>query len=103
MDAHTPVDEHFPPAVAAPDEPVEPMGDVKVLGKVVPIHERTFQVECASCKTQLRFGTQHVFRTYVTTWAWVRGIPDGYDIKCPYCASQISVRKCLPEWVAKRI
>ena len=99
--------------MAAPD-PVTPvvhethfpetsLTEAQVVTRVTPIHERTFEVECTSCKVCIKFQVQHVFRTYVTTWAWLWGTPDGFDVKCPYCSTQVSVRKCLPTWIAKRI
>lgn len=103
VDVHV-LPDHYPKAEEVdPPVVVGLVGDVKALGAIVPINQRTFDVECLSCKTRLSFQIQHVFKTYVSWYAWIRGIQDGYEIKCPVCSSCADVKKCIPEWITKRI
>jgi len=99
--------EHFPKAEESEVLPAVSLesvaGEVRILGTVVPIEQRTFEAECDSCKTRLSFHVRHVFKTYITWMAWISGRHDGYEIKCALCGHNVNVKRFIPEWVTRKI
>jgi hypothetical protein len=77
-------------------------GEVEVLSKIIPLADRKFNQDCRSCNTQLSFTVKHIYKTYKTWKAWITSLPDEFEIKCPVCYGNVSVTRCLPDWIKKR-
>ena len=70
--------------------------EIQILNDILPIKERTYDVDCRACTAQLRFHIEHtkriagLFRTYLT-------------IHCPICKESIDVTGLVEPWIARNI
>ena len=99
-------DNHFITKVEEAPAPVlalkQVINPIQIVGKVVPITERTYDVQCGNCTEQLQFNLVHVHKTYSSWWSYLRGTFDLFYVKCPVCDSQVDV-KGLPHWVLRKV